>query len=219
MALSGSCPGTVFGQVALGVRSGFFALQGAALAGIIWSGFLGPYLDKGRDSPQQQQRNDKLTLQEYLGGEQLTALAAFESLCALVVGYSTTIGSPSGDVAVSPVVGGLLLGFVQLASILIRKSLVSVSTSFVELGDWVWWLLRGASGDLPNTGTLEFALGIAAGSWASGSYFPFLVEGASTEVTPGLAVLGGCIMVLGSRIAGGCTSGHVSDFLCSFSPL
>ncbi len=214
MALSGACPGTVLAQTALGIRSGYYALDGAVLAGIIWSGLLRPYFGKRRD---QEVEKGQLTIQESLGAKQVAVLAGFEALCVAIVGGTLLVASPSTGVKIHPVLGGVLLGFAQLVSVLATKSLVGVSGSYEEAGDGFWWLLKGANGPVPSTTAMHFALGIDGGAWAVASYRPSVVQGPSLDVPLSLAMLGGFTMVMGSRIAGGCTSGHGISGISSFS--
>jgi len=208
MALSCTCPGSVLVQVALGMRTGYYALQGAVLAGIVWAGFLQPYLERRRSRlPPPQQ--PALTADAALGIAQPLALAGFEALLAAVTAGSVLLTPPSPAARILPVAGGLLVGLAQSASVLLRRSPLQVSSSYVEAGEWFWRCAKaGGSGKTPTTSAMEFSLGIAVGARLAGAFFPFLVQASEADVSPALAFSGGFVMLLGSRIAGGCTSGH-----------
>ena len=204
MALSGSCPGTVLSQVALGIRSGYYALGGATLGGIAWTGLLNPWLS--RRSPNQSAEKGKLTIHEALGLSQTTALVGFETLLsatATIAALATTTGPDAG---IHPIVGGLLVGGAQLLSLLLRKSLIGVSTSYEEIGEWFWSAIRG--GGVQKYTSILFSLGVLSGSWLVGYVSPHLAKPGEANVSPFFAAAGGFFMVVGSRMAGGCTSGH-----------
>lgn len=239
MALAGACPGTVLVQAALGGRSGYFALQGALLAGIFWSGALQPWLRRRRASSDQKQPESGkptaacLTIQDSLGGaeRQPAVLAVFLAMCAAVVGGSLLLAPPSPEARIAPVLGGVLIGVAQLGSVLLRKQLMGVSSSYSDLGDWFWRYLKGgARGDSdkkPETNGLEFSLGMVGGAWLAALVFPWLVAAqgggakvageAEAALSPALALAGGFLVVVGSRIAGGCTSGHGISGISTFS--
>lgn len=200
MALSGACPGTVLSQVALGIRSGYYALVGATLGGIVWAGFLRARLS--RPAPA-----EKPTVHESLGVSRGSAFLAFEAVLSAAVASATVLTTSSSKTRISPIQGGLLIGSAQLLSLALRKSLIGVSGSYEEVGDWVWSTLRSGSSKLSSSSIL-FSLGIIGGSFSIVRLFPVLGPAAVVDVTPLAAGVGGFLMVVGSRMAGGCTSGH-----------
>lgn len=63
----------------------------------------------------------------------------------------------------------------------------------------------------PSISATYFALGTVIGSWVIGRALGLTGTGAGmggAEVGNLQAVLGGAVMLFGSRLAGGCTSGH-----------
>ncbi|KAK1767989.1 YeeE/YedE family protein [Phialemonium atrogriseum] len=201
MALAGACPGTVLSQVALGLPSGYLALAGATLGGIVWTGFL------ASASPAAGAAGDrKLAIHQVLGVSRGAALLAFEALLFAVVAGTAAWTTAGPEAVISPVLGGLLLGGTQLLSLAARGSLVGVSTSYEEVGEWFW---RAVRGEAPRKYTsILFSLGILAGSWSVARLFPSLAVIVEVDLEPSSAVTGGFLMVVGSRMAGGCTSGH-----------
>ncbi|KAK0629663.1 YeeE/YedE family protein [Bombardia bombarda] len=205
MMLSGACPGTVLAQVGLGVRSGFYALQGAVLAGIFWTGVFQPFL--ARSCPAKAAApGETLTVYENLGVKRSTFLLGFEALCAAVVAATLAYTTMGPEAKIHPILGGLCIGAAQLTSLLLRKSLMGTSTSYEEIGNWFWGFFKG---NVPQKSTnILFCSGMVGGAWLLGSFYPALAKVTAVSVSPLSAGLGGFLMILGSRIAGGCTSGH-----------
>lgn len=236
MALSGACPGTVLAQVGVGISSGFYALDGALLAGLVWTSLLKPWLQKSCNRPKSisfyssetpEKKPLPLTIHERINVPRGALLLAFEGLCAAAVGATIYFG-PVPNAKISPVLGGLLIGLSQFWSLLTRKTLLGASTAYEEAGALALWLLRNApSPTSPNTHSSKqphmglknilFATSMAAGAWAIGKLVPSLIEGAAVPLHSAFALSGGFLMVLGARIAGGCTSGHGISGMSIFS--
>jgi uncharacterized membrane protein YedE/YeeE len=205
LALAGACPGTVLAQVALGVTSGYYALAGAAAGGIVYTGFVKPYLAGRKKAPAP--KDERLAVHEVLGVSRTAGFLGLEAVLLGVVGGSVVLTSLGPEAKIHPVVGGLLIGGVtQGLSILGRKSLIGISTSFEEVGEWFWSLVRGQG--LPGYSSIVFSGAVIAGSWLTATLVPELGQVVGVEVAPARAALGGALMVIGSRVAGGCTSGH-----------
>ncbi|KAL0944251.1 YeeE/YedE family protein [Colletotrichum truncatum] len=218
MALSGSCPGTVLAQIATGSPSGVYVLGGAALAGIAWTGFLQKVITSNAANAAPE--NPKLTVHERLGLSKVLSLVGFEAIYAGVV-YATLKYTPASPYAVvAPTIGGLYIGLAQLFSLLTRKAMLGVSTSYDEIGRYFWWAVKGGGekGKPASYNNILFSASLAAGAWALATAYPALAIGsADAAVTPVLAATGGFLIGLGSRIAGGCTSGHGLSGVSVFS--
>ncbi|KAI1209999.1 uncharacterized protein F4807DRAFT_81330 [Annulohypoxylon truncatum] len=209
LAVSGSCPGTVFAQVGAGVRSGFYTLGGAILGGVIWSGLLRPAL-RSREKPAQEAagiENRRLTIDELIGTSQTSALIVIEILFTGVVAAIVHLASPKSDGLVGSVMGGLLIAGAQLVSIVTRRSLIGTSGSFEEVGDYFLWVI--GRGVRPKSySAIVLTAGIVAGALAVSLASPSTQKVSEITIGPARAVLGGVFLALGSRMAGGCTSGH-----------
>ncbi|KAF4471506.1 hypothetical protein FALBO_1572 [Fusarium albosuccineum] len=207
MALSGSCPGTVLAQVGAGLQTGLYALGGALLGGIVWTGFL------AKAAKAQKERAgvkpETVTLDEKLGISSAATILIFETLCLSAIAASVVYTTGS-DWTLFSAGSGLFIGFAQLFSLLTRRSMLGVSGSYEEAGNHFWWLLRGAdSASWPSSRqNMLFATGVAAGAWAISKNFPSFLAQSIVETDSRLAAAGGFAMVVGSRLAGGCTSGH-----------
>ncbi|OIW22653.1 hypothetical protein CONLIGDRAFT_625696 [Coniochaeta ligniaria NRRL 30616] len=205
MALSGACPGTILVQVAVGIPSGFFALGGAALGGIFWTGFLKPSVIACNGAPQ---AVETLSVHEALRVSRGAVVLSFEVVCTAIVCAVVFLTGGGAERVVHPVVGGFIIGGAQLVSLILRRSLVGVSTCYEEIGDWFWWSIAGDEIGSPRKAALQFATGLVGGAWALSRVFPGLVDSTSVSVPPLCALCGGFLVALGARIAGGCTSGH-----------
>ncbi|RYP09302.1 hypothetical protein DL764_001349 [Monosporascus ibericus] len=213
MALARSCPGTVLAQVGAGLPSGLPALAGALGGGLVFTSLVRPWLRTAcKLAPA---KEPSRTVHEALGINRYVAAAAFEVVLAAAVAGLTLLPSVSrgGFVPASPVVGGLLIGLAQLVSLLLRHSAIGVSTAYEEAGDLVRWPFYSPKSERPKATSVIFAGGLVGGAWLLSHVLPALFQVSTT--TPMLAtvpvwhsVLGGFLMVLGARIAGGCTSGH-----------
>lgn len=208
MALSGSCPGTLYAQLAAGVRTGLHALDGAIIGGILWSGLVSKLVKRRREKTGV--KPEPGVLSEQLGVSNGAALLLLETTFIAII-TATTLYTPASPTARFPgAVGGLLIGGAQLFSILTRKTMMGISGSFEEVGNFFWWLIRGAEPNAKPASyqNIIFASGVVAGAWGLLKLVPDLASGPVHEVSPLLAMAGGVLMVVGSRLAGGCTSGH-----------
>lgn len=205
MALAGACPGTLVVQMGAGVRTGFFSFLGAVSGGIAWSGFLSKAI-KSRNE-KSGARPEVNTLMDQTGLPPTATLALLETAAVALV-TATTIYTPSAlEPKLLGAVGGSLIVGAQLFSIVTRRTLMGVSGSYDEMGQFFWWAVRG--GAKPGHGNIVFFSGVLAGAFALAQAVPgFVVKEAIAEVPPVFAVLGGWLMIVGSRMAGGCTSGH-----------
>lgn len=217
MSLAASCPGMVFPQVAMGVPSAKTTLAGAVVGGMFWSAVLRPWVAdrlrrqavKGKRSASAGSSSPK-SLAQLFGTGDVATFVLYEVLLGAVV--VTVAGNmASAPSALQPIAGGLAIGGAQLLSLLARGSLVGVSTCYEHVGDWVLYLLEGGKGPRPPTGTLVFSASMMAGALALAHERPDLAmaPGALTMyVAPWKAFCGGALMAVGSRLGGGCSSGH-----------
>ncbi|KAK2011182.1 YeeE/YedE family protein [Colletotrichum eremochloae] len=218
MALSGSCPGTVLVQIAVGTGSGIYVLGGAALAGIAWTGFLQRLITSNACAAGPE--NPKLTIHERVGVSRVVAFIGLEALYAGIIYASSRYTRAGPRAVVAPAVGGFLIGLAQLFSLLTRKSMLGVSTSYDEIGRYFWWAVCGGGekGKPASYNNILFSASLAAGAWVLAKAYPDLAFGAvESAVSPSLAAAGGFLIGLGSRIAGGCTSGHGISGISVFS--
>ena len=222
MAISGACPGTVLAQLGVGVRSGRYALVGAVAAGVVWSWIerrrtLGcaaaaaaaaPVAvddDGKRGGDEEKEKKKKIepaTAYEALGVGRGGLLVGLEAALVLAIAAAVKYTRAAAGEArgLPPYVAGLAIAAAQAVSIVLRGSLLGASSAFEELGGWLW----GAK----KYGNLLFSAGLVGGAWAISQAVPALRPVTEVAVSPARSVLGGFLIVFGSRMAGGCTSGH-----------
>lgn len=211
MALTGACPGTVLVQLVTGVRSGWAVMAGGLLGGILYSRLSGSF--RGR-RPATAVEVDSLTIHSKLGIDTRYAILAYEVMCLAVITLVTAFGPQSPFTLLHPLVGGVLIGGAQAASLLLTGNPVGVSTAYEQAGWYFWRAFDSVLGQgpkstpPPSTKSVFFAAGIAGGSWVMARSLPFVAVETEPAVPLARALIGGCVMVLGARIAGGCTSGH-----------
>ena len=214
VSLTGACPGTVIVQLANGVQSSIYVAMGAVLGGTFYARLGKSLVVNCQSTP----LTTAETVGQKLNIDPMKLLVAFEATCAAIVGVATLLTPKGSYTWVHPVAGGLLIGGAQAASILLTNTPLGVSTAYEQIGRYIWRALGQNCVATPPSPpqALMFTLGILGGSAALSTYMPPApVE--VVHVSTLSAVLGGFIMVLGARAAGGCTSGHGISGLSAFS--
>jgi len=217
MAISGACPGTVLAQLGAGVPSGRYAFGGAVLAGWAWNVLFSKRMPKASkdkaDGDGEGKKKQAETIYEMLNTPYIKAVAAMEVLLAaciaLAVKYAPAEAGYTRNV-VPPLIGGACMALSQFISLALRRTTLGASTSFEELGSNLWAIVKGQWDQIKSWKNVLFMGGMVAGAKAVTAFVPAaavsLVEG--TAVSPLRGLLGGFLIVFGSRMAGGCTSGH-----------
>lgn len=226
MTLTGACPGTVLVQVASGIRSGYPALAGGLLGGLLYAQ-LGPYLHKPITAVTKQDQDDKQeeiaeTVYHHFSMKESHAVIVFEIICLIIILSATYVTSGSSNGLLHPIVGGLLIGGAQAASLALTGNAVGVSTAYEQIGRLFQHFFSSAfstkkASKFPALRSVPFATGILAGSYMLSWAIPISVPGSEALVSMGRAVSGGILMVFGGRLAGGCTSGHGISGLSTLS--
>lgn len=205
MALSGSCPGTVLVQIALGRSIALWILAGGVLGALAF--VFGA--DKLRRGEQGAVTSPKHTLSERLQVRQEAAVLAYGALLlAVVFGVDKLALSRKSEWTwVGPVQGGILIGCAQAASVLVAKKTLGVSSAYADLAGHVKSIWSGKG--LGNAyGNILFACGVMAGAKVASRYIPSGSIEAIPEIEVCTALLSGFCSIFGARLAGGCTSGH-----------
>lgn len=220
MALAGSCPGMVFVQVGTGIPSGFYTLAGTILGGVAWSGILGPAITaRTKKTPIENPdtKPAKLAIYEHLGISRSSAAVGVAVSFAVIVALISLFIPPQTQGLVTPITGGLLIAGAQLVSIIARSKLLGTSTSFEEVGGFIWRLIRGRGSNTPKPssyGATVLTGGMVVGAFLVPLITPFVTRSPVPPpliwdlIQPARAVLGGVLLAIGSRMGGGCTSGH-----------
>ena len=202
MALSGACSGTVLVQLAMGVESAWYIAAGCVLGAIAFVK-LGQHLK--RTTIETPSSPPKHTVQEKFGISTMSTVLIYEFLCLLMITAATWL-APTRDHWLNPIVGGIVIGIAQATSVLFTKKTLGVSSAWEDVGKSFWALVDGNSAPAPNN--IVFGSGVIAGSKFISQYLPAISESSVPSVSPVAGVLGGMSIIIGARIAGGCTSGH-----------
>jgi uncharacterized membrane protein YedE/YeeE len=210
MAFTGACPGTVLVQLGTGIPSGKSAFVGGLLGGVL-------YAFSRRGEVPHKNDSDKaaisVSLPERFGISMTTAIMVFEGMCIAMIIAAKYLAPSSDRPLLDPIIGGLLIGFAQLGTLILTRAPVGVSTAYEDIGKWFWraitWNVSDTKGgNLLFTRAVCFASGILASVYTLSSVAPQLIMEDALPISPLRSVLGGAIMVFGARLAGGCTSGH-----------
>ncbi|KAH7410598.1 hypothetical protein BKA64DRAFT_358074 [Cadophora sp. MPI-SDFR-AT-0126] len=208
MSLTGACPGTLVPQLTTGVPSGPLVLFGGLVGGILYSRFGKPLIGQVRNKALM----EKPTVFQSLEVKQGNATAVYEAICLAIIGSLTHYFPDKVDLLAPSVVGGLLIGLSQVASLSLTGGALSISSAYEQLGDLLWWaeesMLEGRNALRPSIKTTAFAAGTALGSWGLFRYLDLPTPATGFKIGAVRAVVGGVLLTFGSRLAGGCTSGH-----------
>lgn len=230
MALTGACTGTVLVQLPLGIPSGWTVAAGGLIGGIFYSRYARYRASStiAGSSPTGQASNPP-TIHGKYNLKESHAILAFEVFCAAVVLLATTVLPRDSDMRLNPIVGGLMIGGSQATSLLLTGNMLGVSTAYEQCGNVFWWLYdsifkpsstvdaEGKGPKRPEIRSVIFAAGIMAGAWTLTRWRPVPLQNEVFHVSLTRAILGGFMLVVGARIAGGCTSGHGISGMSSLS--
>lgn len=207
MALTGACPGTVLPQLATGIPSATYVLLGHLLGGAIYSKLGRPLVKKHLSKEEM----EKPTIYEKLGTGKGSGLLGFEALCWGFIAAASYFSSSPKASLVNPIVGGLLIGGSQLTSLALTGNTLGISTAYEQVGDLFWYftsaLDSNSTTSKPSIKSTAFALGTILGSFALLHTFTVPAP-VGVQIGKIQAVVGGVLLIFGSRLAGGCTSGH-----------
>lgn len=142
-------------------------------------------------------------------------LLIYEGVVTLALVLASLM-NPNHTSILNPIIGGMCIGGAQLVSLVLTESPVGVSTSYEDIGKWFWKGIdviqgtrkKGHHRNLPSMKSLTFGGGIMLGALALIGLRPEFAQVDTLSISPFRAIVGGAVMIIGARIAGGCTSGH-----------
>jgi len=228
MTLTGSCPGTVFAQIAAGSVTARWILLGGLIGGALYPlletvpGFL-EALSANRKPFQ------RLTLPQLLGSKSslpvaLAVAGAFFSIVTTVEFFSPwkkeladllPSESASFPMAIPPYLAGMVVGSLQLPLILVVDAHLGCSSSYVTV---VASLLDRVTPALvqrvplytslkKNNWQVYLMIGVMIGSFTTSTLTgPFMSD--KLSISPVTSMFGGFLLTFGARLAAACTSGH-----------
>jgi uncharacterized membrane protein YedE/YeeE len=203
MGLVGACPGTVLVQVAAGVQNSRLLLASGALAGIVYV--------RWNRSHRKEPATGQHSLPEATGSSLRTILLSYEAaLLALIA--TAGMFAPRTQSFVHPVVGGILIGLAQMASVYFAKKPLGASAAYEDVGNMFW-----GKKDL-GLQNIIFAASIVAGARLTMQALPetAVAFAQSSDRSVLATIVGGFALIFGARMAGGCTSGHGISGLATF---
>ncbi|GAB7366609.1 hypothetical protein MBLNU230_g8594t1 [Neophaeotheca triangularis] len=231
MAFTGACPGTALVQAGVGLKSGMIVTLGGLGGGLAFS-MLRPLMLQKPETPFAKaevmianlQPIETPTLASLLGVDPGTVLALWIPFCLTIIYLTVTFDSSlssigNAQVMIAPLYSGITIGLAQASSLLLNRHAIGVSGAYADIGNWITQYLPGCASGAKCliTPAVTFAIGMTAGAAVLGRVvFPNLVASDPTQVDAVRALGGGFAMILGARIAGGCTSGHAITGMASF---
>jgi uncharacterized membrane protein YedE/YeeE len=221
MTVSGSCSSSVFVQLGSLVPNSYYTFLGAFLAVIVY-GVTKPFWDNLLKPSIAQSSNPWANSPYFILALPLVAMfgitaCAFETLVPSENEIKFTSKSNDSFMAYSvwpPYIGGILVGALQLPLVLgLNKTLGGSSSINVIAAQLFVGPLKKLSPYLANLRwgfnncwQIFYATGAVLGAYISATASGTL--GATASLSPMTSFLGGFILFLGTRIGGGCTSGH-----------
>ncbi|CAI6339112.1 unnamed protein product [Periconia digitata] len=203
MGLTGACPGTVLVQAATNIPGSRFLLTGGLVGGVIfakWSQSYGPSRVESRaDQPCKMTQSKKRAVPATMLAYEVVVIGAILALSTL---------APRKRHFFHPVLGGVLIGLAQAASVLVARKPLGVSTAYEDAGRIFWGLFDARS--FPGLQNLIFISSVFGAASVIGPRLPQGMDKYSTDnvISPLASLIGGITLVLGARLAGGCTTGH-----------
>lgn len=201
MALTGACPGTVLVQAAAGSGRSRLLTFSCLVAGITFVK-LKQCLNQVPTA-----KDAKHTVMEATKWSRMSTVITYEALLLTIIALTATSG-PRGHYILHPIVGGLLIGLGQISSVVLTKKPVGVSAAYEDVGKLFWGIVEGKA--KPAVESIVFTAGLIAGARLTMTLVPTTVEylAKAGDISLASALSGGLLLTFGSRIAGGCTSGH-----------
>ncbi|KAJ5340234.1 hypothetical protein N7541_009358 [Penicillium brevicompactum] len=184
MVLTGACPGTALVQV----------------------GTVGKQLRRAptRANPQ---ANNSLPVK--FGVDPDTALLMFEGMCVCLILAAIYFVPCQVETFLDPVIGGMLIGAAQLATLILTKSPVGVSTCYEDIGRWFWGCLGCETSSsatpgvtrsvIPLSKAIAFASGIMASSYLLSKALPEMIIKDALAISPARGILGGWDEYVGNQ--------------------
>eukprot|EP00475_Leptophrys_vorax_P027925 TRINITY_DN399_c0_g1_i1.p1 TRINITY_DN399_c0_g1~~TRINITY_DN399_c0_g1_i1.p1 ORF type:complete len:371 (-),score=105.16 TRINITY_DN399_c0_g1_i1:81-1193(-) len=231
MTLSGACPGTVMAQLGTGVPNSSVTVLGCFLGGIAYSALfpfikdnflrwkpLDPHRFSGPNTP---------LISFVLGAMMLVVVGLLEAYfsCREQIfkvhsgEFVATTGNLMQEQGWPSEVAGVLVGILELPSVLILGGAIGSASSYVQIvansvckiDAFEMEYMKYFQGDLSKIWQVVYmsfaCVGAAISATASGT------QGVQEGVGIPAALFGGFLIVFGSRMASGCTSGHgISGF-------
>lgn len=219
MAVGGVCPGTIYAQIGSGNYEAFIAM-GGGVVGALCVSFLNKHIQHITKSGMLQRRTMDVLLNV---APWITALAIASCMIIVIVLVRVYAYDPMGgdDSTLaydaqfwSPIFGGAMIGSVQIPLTLGAQKNLGSSTSIHVLASYLTYPIKSNEtlnkyrGGWKVWWQVFFVVVATLAATASAAASDVWYTPDDTIVKPYEAFIGGFFILFGSRIAGGCTSGH-----------
>lgn len=231
-------------QMAIGMPSGNLVVLGGVIGGLLYPVLL-PHLQRACQagsktstvSKTAQSDDASATVHGSFNLSPITVLLGWELMCLTMLRLATAYDPATSKGlrfgVVDPIVGGVAVGLAQGVSIYLNKRTLGTSGLYRDLSQWITRAaqtfkktgrFRFPPRQLILTPAVVFALGIMSAGFTlantifKNEYAQFTTTNDRLDTaTAILSVAGGAMMVIGARMAGGCTSGHGISGMSTFS--
>jgi len=219
MAIGGACPGMVIVQMGCGVPNCYYTFAGGLAGAATYGAF------EAQIRPLLKGPVMKRKLDDYFPGTSFATLAlGLAGMMAVVTGVIEYLVPWTSDLPVfatpwnsswPPILSGAIIGSLQVPAVLFLADTLGSSSAYMTT---LAQLLMVPSLEKAFSHVASFKDG--PGNWwqviylvasACGSYLSSQAMGtygAAQGLSPALGFAGGFLMLFGSRVASGCTSGH-----------
>ncbi|ELT98866.1 hypothetical protein CAPTEDRAFT_222237 [Capitella teleta] len=220
LAVSGSCPTSVFTQLGAMVPNAGYTFLGAVTGTLIY-GIFKPAFDRALQPEIQESSNPWLKSPYFVMALPLVAMFGI-LVCAfeILIPWNTEVKQRNADAGLlerrawPPYVAGCIIGALQVPLMLgIGETLGGSSSILTMLAQVMRGPLRSLSpfiakyrSGFSSWWQIYFVIGVIVGAYTSASLSDSV--GVVKGVDASDAFVGGLCAFLGARIAGGCTSGH-----------
>jgi uncharacterized membrane protein YedE/YeeE len=235
MSLAGACPGTVLVQLGVGVEKASYVYAGGLIGALLYG-----YLERifrthiavkpGHAVPTKQGVSPLAFA--LLLGSVVIGVEQFRHYVADYNQVSTSLASRGISYSLSdfiwhPILAGVIIGLLQIPSILWIESPLGTSTSYCTVAGCV---AHGLDSNVDKNapyfanffginecGKMGLVAGMATGGFLSATLSNIPKEILVNPMPIPVVFVGGILLVFGARLAGGCTSGHGLSGMASLS--
>eukprot|EP01006_Ploeotia_vitrea_P066496 TRINITY_DN95084_c0_g1_i1.p1 TRINITY_DN95084_c0_g1~~TRINITY_DN95084_c0_g1_i1.p1 ORF type:complete len:403 (-),score=174.76 TRINITY_DN95084_c0_g1_i1:53-1261(-) len=242
MTLTGACPGTVLAQLGAGLTSAWWVMAGA-MVGVFVFAYAHRWLVEASQKRFMNADGQECSTVDGLAHKPVWAvsLAMAAAMAGLVVlinhlqpwqddilpivhnpGAMKQVDLDPSATVWSPIVGGIIIGLLQVPSFLVMRTAIGTSSSYVTICGYICgvdpqrsdrapYFTKFTNGAPKNLWQLALVVAVVLGSLTSAQLSDVSLDlsaGAIAEQHPAVSFFGGMLLLWGARLAGGCTSGH-----------
>ncbi|KAG0645819.1 non sense mediated decay [Hyphodiscus hymeniophilus] len=183
-SLTGACPGTVFPQIATGVRSSLFVFLGGITGAVLFERLAAKSVTQGK----------RATVHSTLGVHETWSKVIYQATCMIIVAVAAYLVPGNRNYWVSPYIGGILIA--------------CITSAYASIAHWITSTTSRNQKNGHDYRSVVFVTGALLGSWALSRIEGPLPSAPLVHISAIKASIGGALSIFGARLSGGCTSGH-----------